>query len=106
MWGVHRWVQNNSYLHALGATHDHCYITDTIAITVTTDITVVPMICLCAITTAIPLLPLLHTAATAITGTTAINAVCTSLGSNESNRAVSEDSLMHRQGNPRNKRNQ
>jgi hypothetical protein len=103
MWGVHRWVQNNSYLHALGATHDHCYITDTIAITVTTDITVVPMICLCAITTAIPLL---HTAATAITGTTAINAVCTSLGSNESNRAVSEDSLMHRQGNPRNKRNQ
>ena len=84
MWGVHRWVQNNSYLHAPGATHDHCYITDTIAITVTTDITVVPMIYMCAITTAIQLLPLLQcytTATTAITGTTAITVVCTLLGS-------------------------
>lgn len=69
MWGVHRWVQNNSYLHAAGATHDHCYITDTIAITVTTDITVVPMIYICALLplpyncyhcyNAIPLPPLL-----------------------------------------------
>lgn len=63
MWGVHRWVQNNSYLHALGATHDHCYVTDTIAITVTTDITVVPMICLLSLVTATPLLPLHYTIA-------------------------------------------